>query len=304
MNMSAPHKLDLVYIGSGSAGQRSAISAAKLGKRVAVIEWRHLFGVPAIGTGATKLIHIGQAVLDLDVGLNYFLRTVFNYPMLTKCHKVPALDASIHCRCTTGASGGNVGRSGESRVCQCLKRPRGEGVFLLLSLLVPCLLFSSCTSVDTILLTSDRFPPKGSADDVAVLEQRPARPHQDIAELRIGDSGLGFGSMQRKILNQAATLGADAVVFAKPQTMTLHEVAFQPLYDPWGYNSPYYGTPWGYGGYGPYGGSYGSWGQWGGVYSGSVAVPYDETMRMLMGTAIRYTEARDLGDHTELGEAR
>ena len=185
---------------------------------------------------------------------------------------------------------------------QCLKQPRVEGFFLTLSLLVLCLLFSACTSVDTILLTSDTFPPKESADEVAVLEHKPALPHREIAELRIGDSWLSFGSLQRKILNQAATLGADAVIFAKPQTVTQHEVAYQPLYDPWGYNSPYYGTPWGYGGYGGYGGPFGSWGLWGGGYSGSVAVPYDEVTRMLMGTAIRYTEATGLGDRTESGE--
>jgi hypothetical protein len=186
---------------------------------------------------------------------------------------------------------------------QCLKQSRVEQCFLVLSILVLCLPFSGCTSVATILLTSDKFPPRGSAAEVAVLEEKPARPHKEIAELRIGDSSLSFGSLQRKILKQAATLGADAVIFAKPQTVTQHEVAFQSLYDPWGYNSPYYGTPWGYGGYGGYGGPYGSWGPWGGVYSGSIAVPYDETTRMLMGTAIRYTEATDLGDRTELGEA-
>jgi pyruvate/2-oxoglutarate dehydrogenase complex dihydrolipoamide dehydrogenase (E3) component len=38
MNMLASHKVDLVCIGSGPASQRSAILAAKLGKRVAVIE--------------------------------------------------------------------------------------------------------------------------------------------------------------------------------------------------------------------------------------------------------------------------
>lgn len=243
-------------------------------------------------------------MLDLDGDLNYFLRTVFDYPTLTEYYKVAALDGSIHCRCTTGASGPSMGRSGESRECQCPNQSGVEGVFLLLSLLVLCLHFSGCTSVDTILLTSETFSPKGSSDEVAVLEEKPTRPHRELAELRIGDRWLSFGSLQRKILNRAAALGADAVIFAKPQTQTQHEVAYEPLYDPWGYNSPYYGTPWGYGGYGPYGGPYGSWSPWGGVYSGSVAVPYDEKMRMLMGTAIRYTEATDLGDRTDLGEAR
>ncbi len=54
---------------------------------------RRVLGVHAIGTGATELIHIGQAVLDLGGGLDYFLRTVFNYPTLAECYKVAALDA-------------------------------------------------------------------------------------------------------------------------------------------------------------------------------------------------------------------
>ena len=107
--MSAPHKFDLRYLGSGPAGPRSAISAAKLGKRVAVIERRGLFGVHAIGAGATKLIHREQAVLDLDGGLKYCLRTVFNYPTLTEDYKVAALNASIPYRGTPGASGRNYG---------------------------------------------------------------------------------------------------------------------------------------------------------------------------------------------------
>ena len=55
-------------------------------------EDRQLLGVHAIGTGATELIHIGQAVLRLGGGLDYFLETVFNYPTLAECYKVAALD--------------------------------------------------------------------------------------------------------------------------------------------------------------------------------------------------------------------
>lgn len=57
-------------------------------------EDQRLLGVHAVGTGATELIHIGQAVLELGGGLQYFLRTVFNYPTLAECYKVAALDAS------------------------------------------------------------------------------------------------------------------------------------------------------------------------------------------------------------------
>lgn len=57
-------------------------------------EDQRLLGVHAIGTGATELIHIGQAVLGLGGGLDYFIRTVFNYPTLAECYKVAAFNAA------------------------------------------------------------------------------------------------------------------------------------------------------------------------------------------------------------------
>jgi NAD(P) transhydrogenase len=57
-------------------------------------ETRRLLGVHIIGTGATELLHIGQAVLGLGGGLDYFLTTVFNYPTLAECYKVAALNAA------------------------------------------------------------------------------------------------------------------------------------------------------------------------------------------------------------------
>ena len=56
-------------------------------------EDQRLLAVHAVGTGATELIHIGQAVMELGGGLQYFLQTVFNYPTLAECYKVAALDA-------------------------------------------------------------------------------------------------------------------------------------------------------------------------------------------------------------------
>jgi NAD(P) transhydrogenase len=64
---------------------------------------RRLLGAHCIGTGATELIHIGQAVLGLGGGLDYFLKTVFNYPTLAECYKVAAYNAAnklqyVHCK--------------------------------------------------------------------------------------------------------------------------------------------------------------------------------------------------------------
>jgi NAD(P) transhydrogenase len=53
-----------------------------------------LLGCHCIGSGATELIHIGQAVLALGGGLAYFLTTVFNYPTLAECYKVAAYNAA------------------------------------------------------------------------------------------------------------------------------------------------------------------------------------------------------------------
>jgi len=53
-----------------------------------------LLGVHCIGSGATELVHIGQAVLALGGGLDYFLNNVFNYPTLAECYKVAAHNAA------------------------------------------------------------------------------------------------------------------------------------------------------------------------------------------------------------------
>lgn len=54
---------------------------------------RRLLSVHVIGTGATELVHIGQAIIGTNGGLEYFMKTVFNYPTLAECYKVAALDA-------------------------------------------------------------------------------------------------------------------------------------------------------------------------------------------------------------------
>ena len=55
---------------------------------------RSILGVHAFGTGATELIHIGQAVMALGGTVDYLVDTVFNYPTLAESYKVAALDAA------------------------------------------------------------------------------------------------------------------------------------------------------------------------------------------------------------------
>ena len=56
---------DLVVIGSGPGGQKAAIAAAKLGKRVAVIERRHVVGGVCVNTGTIPSKTLREAVLYL-----------------------------------------------------------------------------------------------------------------------------------------------------------------------------------------------------------------------------------------------
>lgn len=51
-----------------------------------------VLGVHVIGTGATELVHIGQAVMALKGTVEYFVNTVFNYPTLAECYKVAAMN--------------------------------------------------------------------------------------------------------------------------------------------------------------------------------------------------------------------
>ena len=53
---------------------------------------RKLLGVHIVGEGASELIHIGQAVLNLGGTIDYFIENSFNYPTLAEGYKIAALD--------------------------------------------------------------------------------------------------------------------------------------------------------------------------------------------------------------------
>lgn len=52
-----------------------------------------ILGVHVLGTNATEVIHIGQAVMALGGTVEYLVDAVFNYPTLAESYKVAALDA-------------------------------------------------------------------------------------------------------------------------------------------------------------------------------------------------------------------
>ncbi|RYJ29993.1 soluble pyridine nucleotide transhydrogenase [Streptomyces sp. L-9-10] len=57
-------------------------------------EDRRLLGVHCFGSGATELIHIGQAVMGCGGTVDYLVDAVFNYPTLAESYKVAALDVT------------------------------------------------------------------------------------------------------------------------------------------------------------------------------------------------------------------
>jgi len=142
------------------------------------------------------------------------------------------------------------------------------------------LVAAGCTSVDMVRLSDRSFPPKASIEEVALLDREPQCPHLRLAELRVDDSTADYQSMQDVILRRAMALGADAIVFAKPEKHIQHSVTYSPAYSPWGYSAYTY-PGWGYGGwyYGSYGYGY-----------GGTALPYDYTVRSFKGLAIRYVD--------------
>ncbi|MGO8758716.1 MAG: Si-specific NAD(P)(+) transhydrogenase [Terracidiphilus sp.] len=74
---------DLIVIGSGPAGQRAAVAAAKMGKRVAVVEARQVVGGVCINTGTIPSKTMREAVLHLS-GYNYRAIYGVNYRVKEK----------------------------------------------------------------------------------------------------------------------------------------------------------------------------------------------------------------------------
>ena len=55
---------------------------------------RRVLGVHVFGTGATEVVHIGQAVMINEGTVDALVDTVFNYPTLAESYKVAALDVA------------------------------------------------------------------------------------------------------------------------------------------------------------------------------------------------------------------
>jgi pyruvate/2-oxoglutarate dehydrogenase complex dihydrolipoamide dehydrogenase (E3) component len=88
---------DLVVIGSGPAGQKGAIAAAKAGRRVALVDRAVMMGGVSVHAGAIPSKTLREAIFQLTGSTVKALygkrqRDIFNYPTLAEAYKVAALD--------------------------------------------------------------------------------------------------------------------------------------------------------------------------------------------------------------------
>ncbi|MEP4703674.1 MAG: FAD-dependent oxidoreductase, partial [Hyphomicrobiales bacterium] len=87
-----PYECGIARFRETSRGQIMGLDCGIL-KMIFSLKTRRLLGCHIVGEGATELIHIGQAVLNLQGTLEYFVESTFNYPTLAEAYKTAALDA-------------------------------------------------------------------------------------------------------------------------------------------------------------------------------------------------------------------
>ncbi|WP_284944212.1 Si-specific NAD(P)(+) transhydrogenase [Acidisoma cladoniae] len=87
-----PYECGIARFRETSRGHIMGLESGMM-KMIFSIRTRRLLGVHIVGEGATELIHIGQAVLNLKGTLDYFIENTFNYPTLAEAYKIAALDA-------------------------------------------------------------------------------------------------------------------------------------------------------------------------------------------------------------------
>ncbi|WP_069298536.1 Si-specific NAD(P)(+) transhydrogenase [Neptunicoccus sediminis] len=87
-----PYEIGLARFSETSRGHIMGIENGML-KMLVSLKTRRLLGVQIMGEGATELIHIAQAVLNLKGTVDYFIENTFNYPTLAEAYKIAGLDA-------------------------------------------------------------------------------------------------------------------------------------------------------------------------------------------------------------------
>ncbi|MBZ9815405.1 Si-specific NAD(P)(+) transhydrogenase [Mesorhizobium sp. CA7] len=88
----AAYEVGLARFRETSRGHIMGVSSGFL-KLLFSVETRRLLGAHIVGEGATELIHIGQAVINLGGTVDFFVNNTFNYPTLAEAYKIAGLDA-------------------------------------------------------------------------------------------------------------------------------------------------------------------------------------------------------------------
>lgn len=88
-----PYEVGIARLKETARGHIMGLDEGML-KLIFGLEDNKLLGVHVLGENATELVHIGQAVLAMGGGLDFFVENVFNYPTLAEAYKIAALDAS------------------------------------------------------------------------------------------------------------------------------------------------------------------------------------------------------------------
>ncbi len=87
-----PYECGIAHFRETSRGHIMGLDSGLL-KMIFSLKTRRLLGVHIVGEGATELVHIGQAVLNLKGTVEYFVENTFNYPTLAEAYKIAGLDA-------------------------------------------------------------------------------------------------------------------------------------------------------------------------------------------------------------------
>ena len=87
-----PYEVGIARFRETSRGNIMGLEHGML-KMLFSLKTRRVLGVQIVGEGATELIHIAQAVLNLKGTVDYFVKNTFNYPTLAEAYKIAGLDA-------------------------------------------------------------------------------------------------------------------------------------------------------------------------------------------------------------------
>ncbi len=96
------HTFDLFVLGTGPAGQRAAVQAAKLGKRVGICEKREMVGGVCVNTGTIPSKTFREAVLYLSgiaqrgiYGASYTVKDDITMGTFLRCNQVVTREIDV-----------------------------------------------------------------------------------------------------------------------------------------------------------------------------------------------------------------